>query len=220
MDFLEFDENMLDSCQKCLKEFSAISVREASGINLLEQYFNVPKGKTVEVLDPTMLLAVDVYKELIDKYNITDKNYLFTYILDEDSEKEKVVESIKQELLLNRIDQKAQTGNIMNLQVIEPVELWLSRIYHSSFVITDSYHGMIFSIIFSKPFIVYGNAIRGKTRFMSVLNKLGLEDRYIENSNNIDLSIINNTIDWNKIHDSIQHRRNESLAFLFHAINN
>ena len=219
VDYIEYDENMLLSCQKCLKEFSAISVRETSGINLLEQYFNVPKGKAVEVLDPTMLLSADDYKELICKYNITDQRYLFTYILDDNEEKEELISKIKQELLLSRINQKAQTGDIMALQEIEPVELWLSRIYHSSFVITDSYHGMVFSIIFKKPFIVYGNAARGKTRFVSVLNKLGLADRYVENGNNIELSIINDTIDWNKIHDSIQHRRNESLAFLFHAIN-
>lgn len=218
VDYLEFDENMLQSCQKCLKEFSAISVRETSGIYLLEQYFNVPKGKAVELLDPTMLLTADDYKELICKYNITDQRYLFTYILDDNKEKEELISQIKQELQLSRIDQKAQTGNVMTLQEIEPVELWLSRIYHSSFVITDSYHGMIFSILFKKPFVVYGNAARGKTRFMSVLNKLGLTDRYIENSNNIELSIINDTIDWNKTHDLLIRNRDKSFAFLSNAI--
>lgn len=218
VDYLEFDEAMIKTCEKCLKEFSAISVRETSGIYLLENNFNVPKGKTVEVLDPTMLLTVDVYKELIDKYKITNKNYLFTYILDEDTEKEKAINLIKQELHLDRIDQKAQTGDVMKLQEIEPVELWLSRIYHSSFVITDSYHGMVFSILFKKPFIVYGNAARGKTRFMSVLSKFGLEDRYIENTKNIDKYLINNNIDWNKTHDLLQHKRVESLAFLSNAL--
>lgn len=218
VDYLEFDEGMLLSCQECLKEFSAISVREASGINLLEQYFNVPKGKTVEVLDPTMLLAVDVYKELIDKYNITDQRYLFTYILDDNEEKEELISQIKQELQLSRIDQKAQTGDVMTLQIIEPVELWLSRIYHSSFVITDSYHGMVFSILFQKPFIVYGNATRGKTRFMSVLCKFGLEDRYIEKSKDLDVNLINNTIDWNIINDLLEQKRNESISFLSNAI--
>ena len=219
VDYLEFDEDVLNSCQKCLKEFSSISVREASGINLLEQYFNVPKGKAVEVLDPTMLLTADDYKELICKYNITDQRYLFTYILDDNEEKEELISHIKQELQLSRIDQKAQTGDIMALQEIEPVELWLSRIYHSSFVITDSYHGMVFSILFKKPFIVYGNAARGKTRFMSILYKLSLADRYIENGNNIELSIINDTINWNKIHGLLQQKRDESIAFLSNAIN-
>lgn len=219
VDYLEYDESMLLSCQKCLKEFSAISVREVSGINLLEQYFNVPKGKAVEVLDPTMLLTADDYKELICKYNITDQRYIFTYILDDNEEKEKLISQIKQELQLSRINQKAQTGDIMALQEIEPVELWLSRIYHSSFVITDSYHGMVFSILFKKPFIVYGNAARGKTRFMSILYKLRLADRYIENGNNIELSIINDTIEWNKIHGLLQQKRDESIAFLSNAIN-
>lgn len=219
VDYLEFDEAMLMSCQKCLKEFSAISVREASGIDLLEQYFKLPKGEAIEVLDPTMLLSIDVYKELIKKYGITDNNYLFTYILDEDIEKEEVINLIKQELRLDRINQKAQTGNIMSLQVIEPVELWLSRIYHSSFVVTDSYHGMVFSILFKKPFVVYGNATRGKTRFKSVLSKFGLEDRYIENRKELDVKLINKIIDWNKIHDSLQHKRDESLEFLSIALN-
>ena len=219
VDYLEFDEGMLRSCRECLKDFSAISVREASGINLLEQYFNVPKGKAVEVLAPTMLLTADDYKELICKYNITDQRYLFTYILDDNKEKEELISQIKQELQLSRIDQKAQTGNVMTLQEIEPVELWLSRIYHSSFVITDSYHGMVFSILFKRPFVVYGNATRGKTRFMSVLRKFGLEDRYIESSKDLDLKIINCIIDWNQIHDLLQQKRHESVAFLTHALN-
>lgn len=218
VDYLEFDEGMLQSCRECLKEFSAISVREASGINLLERYFNVPKGKALEVLDPTMLLTADDYKDLIDKYNITDQRYLFTYILDDNEEKEELISQIKQELQLSRIDQKAQTGDVMTLQIIEPVELWLSRIYHSSFVITDSYHGMVFSILFQKPFIVYGNATRGKTRFMSVLCKFGLEDRYIENNKGLDINFINNDIDWKKICDLLQHKREGSFAFLSNAL--
>jgi exopolysaccharide biosynthesis predicted pyruvyltransferase EpsI len=136
-----------------------------------------------------------------------------------DVEKEEVISQIKQELQLSRIDQKALTGNVMNLQVIEPVELWLSRIYHSSFVITDSYHGMVFSILFKKPFVVYGNATRGKARFMSVLRKFGLENRYIECCKDLDLKTIKGIIEWNKMHDLLQQKRNESVAFLSNALN-
>ncbi len=211
---LEYDDEMRKSCMRCLKEFSAISVREDSALPLLEKYFGVPVGFAKETLDPTLLLTVDKYKELMKGFPPGGSNYLFSYILDETEDKSKLIEKILNKYNLEWIDQKAQTGDIHQLHVIEPVELWLSRIYHSSFVVTDSFHGMVFSIIFNRPFIIYGNKLRGKARIDSILRKFDLQDCYLENSEQLSFIRGIDEFDWNSINKALIRRKEESFKFL------
>lgn len=208
----EYSLEMQKSCTELLKEFSAISVRESSGIKLLEDFFDVPQGKAVEVLDPTFLPSVETYREVLKHYPIAESNYMFTYILDESEDKQKVVNSISKELNLKIISQKAQTGNY--LKPIEPVELWLSRIANASFVVTDSFHGTVFSILFNKPFIVYVNPERGAARFKSLLSKFNLESRYIENSEDYNDSSLKRDIDWRIVNQLIETQKQASYNYL------
>lgn len=217
VDDFEFSEEMQKSCTKLLEEFSHISVREGSGIKLLEDFFSVQKGKAVEVLDPTFLPSVDVYKKLIHDFRVQEEDsYLFTYILDESEDKRKVISEVKTKHNLKEISQKAQTGN--NTEIIEPIELWLSRIYYSNFVVTDSFHGTVFCILFNKPFIVYGNPERGATRFKSLLNKFGLEDRYIDNYKQMNTSLLTQPIDWKIVNEIVDKHRRFSYNFLKNAL--
>ena len=118
---------------------------------------------------------------------------------------------------LTIVSQKAQVGNVRDLKTIEPVELWLSRIYNSSFVITDSFHGCVFSILFNKPFIVYGNPDRGLARFDSLLGLFGLESRYLDVNKGICIDTLGE-IDWIEVNRILDGLRNESLSFLKEAI--
>lgn len=210
----EYSPEMQDSCTELLKEFSAISVRESSGIDLLERYFDVPKGKAIEVLDPTFLPPVDVYKDMIKDFPVNESEYLFTYILDESEDKQELINSISDKYRLKVINQEAQTKDVSVMKPIEPVELWLSRIAHASFVVTDSFHGTVFSILFNKPFIVYGNVNRGVTRFKALLGKFGLEDRYIDCKEHLDKIAGDSSIDWNSVNAILKERRDKSIFFL------
>ena len=67
-----------------------------------------------------------------------------------------------------------------------PVEEWLRGFYDAEFVVTDSFHACVFSILFNKPFIVIGNEGRGIARFESLLKTFGLEERLVI-TNNLDL---------------------------------
>lgn len=62
-----------------------------------------------------------------------------------------------------------------------PVEQWLRAFHDSEFIVTDSFHACVFSILFRKQFVVYGNEGRGMARFYSLLTILGLEDRLVYN---------------------------------------
>ena len=218
---LEYDEQMLQKCKSLLSEFSAISVRESSGADLLINYFNVNPDNVKTTLDPTLLLTPDTYRELFKNIKREKKDYIFSYILDDDSNKTALLLSVSQELNLPIVSQKAQVGNVRDLKTIEPVELWLSRIYHSSFVVTDSFHGCVFSILFNKPFIVYGNPGRGLARFNSLLKLFALESRYLrylDINKGISIDTIGE-INWVEANKRLDELRNESLLFLKDALN-
>lgn len=210
----EYSLEMQKSVTELLKEFSAISVRESSGISLLENYFDVPKGMAVQVLDPTFLPPVEVYKDMIKDFPVNESEYLFTYILDESEDKQELINTISDKYGLKVINQEAQTKDVSVMKPIEPVELWLSRIAHASFVVTDSFHGTVFSILFNKPFIVYGNVNRGVTRFKALLGKFGLEDRYIDCKEHLDKIAEDSSIDWNSVNAKLKERRDKSIFFL------
>lgn len=78
--------------------------------------------------------------------------------------------------------------------------IWLAAFKDSKMEIVDSFHGMVFSIIFNVPFLVIGNSERGMSRFVSLLKIFGLEDRLIgiNDLNSIDL---NRLIDWGYINN-------------------
>ena len=59
------------------------------------------------------------------------------------------------------------------------VSQWLAEFDSADFVVTDSFHGCIFSIIFHKPFVVIANQERGLERFLSLLHDTGLENRLV-----------------------------------------
>lgn len=216
----EYSTEMQKSCSELLKEFSSISVREKSGIHLLENYFNVPVGFAKVVLDPTMLLSIDDYKHLFSDVSGLSRKYLFTYILDSNSSSDSITSNIKKKLGVPAVNMKAQTGDISDLKYIEPVETWLSRIYYSSFVCTDSFHGTVFSILFNRPFVVILNEGRGSSRIESLLSTYGLCDRIVSSKEEQYLGIIDKGINWDNVNTIINSQRNESIKYLMQALQN
>ena len=81
-------------------------------------------------------------------------------------------------------------------------------------MVCDSFHGMVFSIIFNKPFIVLKNRNRGMTRFLSLLNRLNLQDRLIEETSEDYINLIDTPIDWKKVNELITQMKKESIDYL------
>src|SRR5690606_16962357 len=98
--------------------------------------------------------------------------------------------------------------------IMPPLEGWLQGFSDAGFVITDSFHGTVFSIINKKPFIALVNAERGASRFESILSKLGLEERMIYDVNSFDMNLLNKNIDYEAVHQKLGILREESLNFL------
>lgn len=209
----EYPEEKKDICRELLRSFSGISVREDSGLRLLED-LGVSKAKMV--LDPTLLLTKEHYFENLikNKQSIPSYDkYVFKYILDESEGKTIISEKISNTLNYKTIKLQAQTGDPKQMEPIAPVEEWLSMIYYSEFVVTDSFHGTVFSILFNKPFVVIGNAARGLTRFESLLSMFNLENRIVS-PDSFGNDLLKSPIDWDVVNKEIDEKREASLKFL------
>ena len=97
------------------------------------------------------------------------------------------------------------------------IEYWLQRIHDAKFVVTDSFHGTVFCILFNVPFIVYNNQGRGSDRFLTLLGHFGLEDRLVSDISNIN-NLICSDIMWEEINLKIKLKQEESLDYIYSTL--
>lgn len=204
----EYKETQTKNCRLLAQNFDAISVREDSGVELCEKYLNV---SATHVLDPTMLLTKDDYNKLIADIPISKENYLFAYILDEDENKMSFITKIAREKRLTPII----IGAGKELKDSDSIEKWLAYFRDAKFVVTDSFHGAVFSIIYSKGFVVIGNFRRGVNRMQSLLTMFNLSDCLL--SPPMDMEFMQNdikNINWEYVNEELDKKRKMSIFFL------
>lgn len=164
----------LKDCVRLAKRFSAISVRERSGVEIMRNDFGL--DATLH-LDPTLLLSADQYKFPVKE---TEKGCMVSYILDETDEKDAILNDVANSLRLKNSKLRIATSDKECTDAVFPsIEEWLSSFANAAFVVTDSFHGCVFSIINHKPFIAIANKDRGLERFTSLLGTFGLKDRLV-----------------------------------------
>ena len=167
----EYNEEETKICGELAKKFDAISVREASAVNICKKRLGVD---AIHVLDPTMLLTAEDYKKLfIEARTPQSPGNLMCYILDPSNETNDIIKLVTQSHKLIPFHTNSRTEDEtapIEERVQPPVEKWLRGFHDAKFVITDSFHACVFSILFNKPFIVYGNKGRGMARFFSLLS--------------------------------------------------
>ncbi len=164
-----------------LESFDSIGIRESDAFAYINKYF---PNKSQLVIDPTFLL--DKFEWDKFTYNIKGK-YIFEYLLYDDetciSLGENLAEKYNLQIIkLNRLTNKARiTLNNGKQKILKTnrIDTFLSLIKHAEFVITNSFHGTAFSIIFEKDF--YSVKHGSGNRQLTLLNEIGLEDRFIEN---------------------------------------
>ena len=180
VDKWEYDEKKTLKCKALIKKFQAISVREDTGVTLCKEHFGV---NAIQVLDPTALLLKEDYIQLIkESYTLPSSGELMIYLLDRDNEKDNIVNRIADTLKLSPFIVNSLADDSfapIEKRIQPPVETWLRGFYDAKFIITDSFHACVFSIIFEKPFLVIGNQNRGMDRFHSLLKMCNLEDRLV-----------------------------------------
>jgi hypothetical protein len=221
VDFWTFSKKRTDKYSHLAKKFNAISVREKSGIELCKNNLGVD---AVLMPDPTLILNKEDYIGLVNKAKINQSNgNLFAYILDKSPNKIDVINRISAKLSLKPFEvmpnqsflaklPKGQRFDI-NRCVYPKVESWIRGFMDAKFVITDSFHGTVFSILFNKPFISIQNSRRGATRFQSLLSLFELEERLIVKDEDLD-NIILKVIDYNNINQIRDKLKKEAYNYL------
>lgn len=214
----EYSPEKTEKVKVLVKQFDAISVREDSGIELCEKHLDT---KAELVLDPTLLLTAEDYiKDLRLKDYAGDK-FLFTYVLDKNVAKLNYIDKCASKLGLKVKSSQSEKdifkykkSDVIADYLQPPIEEWLSGFKNADFVITDSFHGMVFSILFRKPFVAIVNKERGTSRFTSLLKQLNLLDRLVFSVDSIPNEILDTSIDYEVVHKELEQLKNKSLAFL------
>ena len=209
-------KDYIDDISKLLADFIAVSTREKSGLAICKNSFGFNDAK--HVLDPTMLMDKEFYiNEIISKYDTSrvSKAELLTYVLDEEDEKKEIIDFVKDNL---KIDKANHLKGFNSSKTTYSVPEWLASFSNADFIVTDSFHGMVFSIIFEKYFLVIGNEGRGLDRFVSLLTLLGLEDRLILNKSELNIEKLKK-IDFINVKEILNKEQKISEDFLERALN-
>lgn len=202
--FLGNMENIL-IYKKELSEFKSHSVRESSAISLCKCIFNIEASL---VLDPTLLL--ENYDEIIKNASSLAKDKILVYVLDMNEKKKNYIDALCKKFKKEPFFIDGESGS-KNISINE----WVKAFSEASLVITDSFHGSVFSIIFKKNFFAFVNQDRGSDRFDSLFSMLNLKDRAI----NLflfekDGYINEEEIDYNEVCKILHKKREESLKYL------
>lgn len=196
-----------ENINKYLSDFDAVSVRESSGQEICKYDFD--KNDVELVLDPTLLIDQSFYSDMI-KDSAQEKFDCITYILDESVQKKKLVDNI------NSKYQHKKVSNLLTKSSTLSVQDWVASFNATNFVVTDSFHGMVFSIIFNKQFVVLINNSRGKDRFVSLCRLLGLENRLFDPTKKVALEF--QPINYSEVNEKLANLRENSKKFLLDAL--
>lgn len=213
IDRFEGSQKLKDRITQLLKAYSAISVREEEGIAICKNDFS---ANATLVLDPTLLIEVKEYEKIIKSENLkkSDYKYLASMIFPNEEfdtkETQNLIQKISKKLNL-KIENAIKKGNT--------VAQWLQTFQHADFIITDSFHGLMFSIIFKKQFICLVNRQGGATRFFHIAEKLGIRNNIFYDVRDIDVeTVINTPIDYNIVNAKLTVLRHYSINFLQKAL--
>lgn len=177
----EYPDEATSKCKECIDKFDAVSVREQSGIKLCKEHLD---AEAKLVLDPTMLLTKEDYELIINNTPVqAPEGDLLKYVLDNSDSITELLNHIAKEKNMKpfSVSGKAFTEGQKVENCIQPsIESWLHGFRDAKFVVTDSFHACVFSMIFNKPFCVVGNKTRGMARFHSLLRCFNQEFRLVE----------------------------------------
>ncbi len=190
-----YTKRQTKKCKRLIQLFDIVTVREHDSVQLLKDKLDV---NAQWVLDPTLLLQKDDYVSLL-KDTPRSQGNLLVYLLDITPEKRAFVKRLADVKGLIPFFVSANPENY-NLELKDriqpPVERWLKGFDDAELVITDSFHACVFSIIFRKPLVVFGNAKRGQGRFLSLFECLGFKGLILNDIRDYNGAYINEVIDY------------------------
>ena len=220
-DRLEYEYMQLEVCGKLLDKFDAVSVREDSAVTMCEEWLDYEDA--AHVADPVMLLGSDEIASLAaNAENRPAKGKIMTYILDPSKEKSAAVDFMSRVTAAQVYDASVNPYARelpLSERVVPSLEQWIAGFADADFVITDSFHGCVLSILMHKKFLAVGNSRRGMARLSSLLNMFGLEGRLVHGIDpEDDGEYFLSDIDWEDVDEKLKAFREHSVKFLLDAL--
>lgn len=199
-----------EEVRRLLSRFDKILIREKSGQRILKEKFGIDSE---QVIDPVLLFKD--YPEITGPIQETDELVTFKF-------KKSTEFYEKMRCLSASLDVRARVlGSLhrekgMLCSYPEGMELWVKRLASAKYVVTDSFHGAVVSILYHRPFLVYMARPERFARLKDLLTMLGLEERIasMEESNDALLHKMNKAINWNTIDSILEKKREESIKLL------
>lgn len=193
-----------------LSSYTAISVREKSLANFVNRYMQAEV-----VLDPVLLAGRETFEKIASQEK-AKKDYLLVFQLDYDDifTVRKIAEAIAQKQRLEVVELVSSSESLRNRRLITTAspERVISLFRDASHVVTTSYHGTAFSVLFEKDFHVVHSS--GSERMANLLSALGLEERLIDS----ETDITSDKIDYEQVNRRLEKMHLDSVAFLTDAL--
>ena len=206
----EYDAALYKECSRLLSKFDAISVREQSALKLAKEMANSATIEPSHILDPVFLLETEDYLKL---FNVSKnpKKRLFCYLLDPNEKK--LVEATK---MANKYCLQLEILDAGHAPVLPSISYWIDCIFNSELVLTDSFHGTAFSLIFNTPFYTYVNKKRGNARIEDLLEFFNLKGFMVNEEifENYELP----HVEWSSVNGKINEECNRSTEFIINSL--
>lgn len=212
--------------RKFLSRFQYLSVREESGVRIIKDLINKDAKR---VCDPTLLLTKRDWDTIIPSKKILNEKYIFAFLLGDDVSHRKSIESLQDRTGLKIVTIPFLNNYVKYDKLFGDYRLYdvdafdfVNLIRYAEYVITDSFHGSVFSIIYHKKFLIFNRfSDRSKdsrnSRIDNLCNSLGLNKRRFHTNL---VEEVNRPIDYNKVDLYISKMREESLEYLKKILSN
>lgn len=218
----EIPQNLKKATAKYLNRFQHLSTREIAGQKIIHEL----TGKEAQVVcDPTLLFDADGWDIMIPSKKVLDEPYVFCYFLGTNPEHRRLAQEFKEQtglkivscpFLDNFVEEDMKFGDIQMFDM--DAADFVNLIRHAEYILTDSFHGSVFSILNHKKFMTFNRFLGGtnsrNSRIDSLCTLLGLSERRYSG----DVMNVQNDIDYAQVDDRLKKLREESANYLKEAL--
>lgn len=202
-------ENQQETYATLLNTFQALSVREKTGVEIIKK---VTGRRAINHVDPTLLLSNEDWNSLAETPG--EKGYVLLYTLEKSEELENLAAQLAEERhvqVIRIVDAIRKVDKYVCRGFMSPAE-FVGLFANASCIVTNSYHGLMFSCIFEKEFhLAYQKEKNApNSRLMDFVTEYGLETRVFGTSSYAP----EKAVDYHKIQERLQDRRDESRNYL------
>lgn len=211
----EIDEQEAETIRELIKPYSAISVRESSALEILAR---IDRTDAIQLVDPTLLIKKEEWMTLASKRLVKEPYLVLMLLYNEDNHATEYAREIADEkgLKLVKISwEHRKPRQVDKLFTHRTPSDFLSLLWYADFVVTNSFHGLAFSINFEKQFLVVPRE-EYNSRLASLLQMLGLTNRMVSSKES--LRCVSQEIQYEQVRKTLANERNKAFDFLRNSL--